>query len=112
MNGAATATATSSNMPGAGLTTATEELQELSIFDNTLNQTGELSEVKRSYNFDQTRDSMDASPFTRSTFCKNATLSTMRTIDKMNDHLHYNEDGSLVKRSVLGDPNVMRQLID
>jgi hypothetical protein len=26
--------------------------------------------------------------------------------------LAYNEDGSLVKRSILGDPNVMRQLID
>ena len=56
---------------------------------------------------------MDGSPFTRkSTFCKNATLSTLRTLDKMKDNLTYNEDGSLVKRSILGDPNVMRQLID
>jgi hypothetical protein len=78
-----------------------------------MDQTGEISAVKRSYNFDQTADSMDASPITRkSTFCKNATLSTLRTLDKMKDNLAYNEDGSLVKRSILGDPNVMRQLID
>jgi len=55
---------------------------------------------------------MESSPFTRNTFCKNATLSTMRTLDKNKDNIAYNEDGSVVKRSVLGDPKVMRQLID
>jgi hypothetical protein len=110
INGAATAI--SSNLPpGLGGGT-TDDLHELSIFDNTLDQTGDMSAVKRSYNFDQTGESMETSPFTRSTFCKNATLSTIRTLDKMKDNLTYNEDGSLVKRSVLGDPNVMRQLID
>jgi hypothetical protein len=109
MNGAATAT--SSSLP-PGISATAEELQEMSIFDNTLDQTGEMSAVKRSYNFDQTGESMESSPFTRNTFCKNATQSTMRTLDKMKDNLAYNEDGSLVKRSVLGDPNVMRQLID
>ncbi len=82
------ATTASSNIP-AGVT-ITDELQELSIFDNTntLNQTGQISAVKRSYNFDQTGGESvhSSSPFTRNDFGNNATMSTMHTLDKFKDH--------------------------
>lgn len=78
-----------------------------------MDQTGRISSinVKRSYNLEQTGEIMESS-FTRNRNTKNVTMSTMRTLDKMKDHLAYNENGGLVKRSVLGDPKLMQQLID
>lgn len=52
MNGAATTT--SSSLP-PGISATADEIQEMSIFDTTIvDQRGEISAVKRSYNFDQT----------------------------------------------------------
>ena len=106
-----------SNLMMTGGAGATDDHQELSIFDNK-NSTltgGQVSIAKRSYNFEQTattRQSLETINVSRNQFFgKN---SAMRTIDHIKDNnlLAHNEQGELIKRTVLGDPKVMQQLID